>query len=75
MSATEIGRQLGLSKPSITHHLHELRQAGLIDESARGAALSLSLSRAAIAQLGDLALHSLFDSLDSGKIARTRRTS
>lgn len=32
-SAVEIAKELGLSKPTISHHVHVLRDAGLIEES------------------------------------------
>ena len=48
MSSAELGRQLGLSKPTVAHHVHELRQAGLLVEQSDGKAVILSLDRAAI---------------------------
>ncbi len=75
MSAAELGRQLGLSKPTMAHHVHELRQAGLLTEQNDGKAVILSLNRAAIDGLSDAASAQLFDAKDAPALTRSRRRS
>jgi DNA-binding transcriptional ArsR family regulator len=73
MSSAELGRQLGLSKPTVAHHVHELRQAGLLGEQNDGKAVILSLDRAAIEVLSGLAVAQLFDAAQAPALARSRR--
>jgi ArsR family transcriptional regulator len=60
MTSVELARALAVSKPTVTHHVHLLREAGLIDERAESRAVWLSLRRSAIAGLSRLALNRLF---------------
>jgi DNA-binding transcriptional ArsR family regulator len=75
MSSAELGRQLGLSKPSVAHHVHDLRQAGLLSEQSDGKAVILSLDRAAIEGLSGSAAAQLFDRAEIPALARSRRPS
>ena len=75
MSSAELGRQLGLSKPTMAHHVHELRQAGLLAEQSDGKAVILSLDRAAIDGLSDAASAQLFDRVAAPALTRSRRRS
>lgn len=74
MQAVEIARLLGLSKPTVTHHLHELRQANLIAERAEGNATLLSLARAPILSLSMAAEQRLFERMPEGALKRSRRS-
>jgi DNA-binding transcriptional ArsR family regulator len=75
MSAAELGRQLSLSKPTMAHHVHELRQAGLLAEQNDGKAVILSLSRAAIDGISQAASALLFEAKDAPVLTRSRRRS
>jgi len=75
MSAAELGRQLSLSKPTMAHHVHELRQAGLLAEQNDGKAVILSLNRAAIDGLSQAASAQLFDTREAPVLTRSRRRS
>ncbi|MFZ5792336.1 MAG: ArsR/SmtB family transcription factor [Pseudomonadota bacterium] len=61
MPAVELARQLGLSKPTVTHHLHRLREAGLIEARMQGGRPLLALKREAIEALSDRAVERLFE--------------
>ena len=75
MSSAELGRQLALSKPTVAHHVHELRQAGLLNEQTDGKAVILSLDRGAIDALSGAAIGRLFDAAEAPGLARSRRRS
>jgi len=75
MSSAELGRQLGLSKPTVTHHVHLLRQAGLLSEQTDGKAVILSLDRASIEDLSSATVKQLFDGGEAPPLARSRRPS
>ena len=75
MSSAELGRQLSLSKPTVAHHVHELRQAGLLREQNDGKAIILFLDRAAIEGLSAAASAQLFEAKDAPALARSRRRS
>lgn len=51
MTGAELGAALGLSKANISHHIFQLREAGLIDEQSAGRATRLSLRDETIANL------------------------
>jgi DNA-binding transcriptional ArsR family regulator len=75
MSSAELGRQLSLSKPTVAHHVHELRQAGLLTEQSDGKAVILSLDRAAIDALSAATAARLFEAREAPALARSRRPS
>jgi DNA-binding transcriptional ArsR family regulator len=76
-TSAELARSLKVSKPTITHHIHALRSAGLISEIPSGASTKLALSRDTVAALSGAAVEQLFSS--TGDLAlettRKRRTS
>jgi len=75
MSSAELARQLGIAKPTVAHHIHELRQAGLLSEEGDGKAIILSLDRAAIEALSGSAVRQLFEGTQAPVLARSRRRS
>ena len=75
MSSAELGRQLSLSKPTVAHHVHELRQAGLLTEQSDGKAVILSLDRGAIDALSAATAARLFEAREAPALARSRRPS
>jgi DNA-binding transcriptional ArsR family regulator len=71
MTPTDLARQLKVSKPTITHHVHSLRDAGLIiegDDAGR-----LSLDRGKLEQLSKAAISALFASEGRLKLSKTRK--
>ncbi|MCA9726999.1 MAG: metalloregulator ArsR/SmtB family transcription factor [Candidatus Eisenbacteria bacterium] len=64
MSSTELADALGVSRPTISHHVVLLREAGLIDERPRGGSTYLSLRRELMARLSSLAEARFFDEDD-----------
>jgi DNA-binding transcriptional ArsR family regulator len=61
MPAVELARQLHLSKPTVTHHLRFLREAGLIEEQGEGGRRLLALKREAIEALSSRTARRLFE--------------
>jgi DNA-binding transcriptional ArsR family regulator len=60
MTATDLATELSVSKPTISHHLTLLREAGLIREVYVLGSVSLRLRREVIEQLSRLGLTHLF---------------
>ncbi len=73
-SSVELARILSVSKPTISHHIHLLRQAGLIQETFIGGALQLQLKRTTIEILSQMTISKLFESNDPMDLTRTRST-
>jgi DNA-binding transcriptional ArsR family regulator len=73
-SSAELSRILKVSKPTITHHVHTLRAAGLITEEAGGGSSRLSLNREAVEALSNAAVRDLFRSTGELKLLTTRRS-
>ncbi|MGH6883429.1 MAG: ArsR/SmtB family transcription factor, partial [Hypericibacter sp.] len=72
MPAVELARQLQLSKPTVTHHLHYLRDAGLIEEQGEGGRKLLALRREALEALSGRTVRRLFEA-EPVPPARSRR--
>jgi DNA-binding transcriptional ArsR family regulator len=72
LTGAELARRLGVSGPTLTHHLKELRRARLVIEARRGNSILLSLDRSAIATFSAAALDSLFAAAPVA-IRRSRR--
>lgn len=70
---TELARELKVSKPTITHHVHSLRDAGLIIEG--NGAGRLSLDRGKLERLSGAAVSALFASGGKLKLSKTRKKS
>ena len=68
---TDLARQLRVSKPTITHHVHALRDAGLIVEGAEGGRLALDRSK--LEALSFAAVSALFSTEGKLKLAKTRK--
>lgn len=73
LTGAELGRRLGLSTPAVTHHLNELRRAGLIDERRQGAAIHLKLRRVVFLDLGARTLAQLDTAAPTALPQRSRR--
>lgn len=59
-NGADLAKALGLSKPTISHHVFQLREAGAIEERARGNAVELSVKRQALEALSGALLARLF---------------
>lgn len=68
---SDLSRQLRVSKPTITHHVHALRDAGLIVDGAGGGKLGLNRSR--LERLSEEAVAALFASEGKLKLSKTRK--
>jgi len=59
-SSTELARQLGLAKGTVSHHVRILRVAGLIKEEWTGGSVTLSINRPTLENLSDKTVELLF---------------
>jgi ArsR family transcriptional regulator len=72
-TSADLARSLKVSKPTITHHVHALRSAGLIRETPSGGSTKLSLSRDTVAALSGAAVEQLFSSTGDLTLGTTRK--
>jgi DNA-binding transcriptional ArsR family regulator len=72
-TSAELARSLKVSKPTITHHVQALRQAGLIEEESGGGSNRLSLNRETVAALSNVAVEQLFSSTGELTLVTTRK--
>jgi ArsR family transcriptional regulator len=72
-TSAELARSLKVSKPTITHHVHALRSAGLITETPSRGSTRLSLSKDTVAALSGAAVEQLFSSTGDLRLGTTRR--
>jgi len=61
-TSVELASMLTVSKPTISHHIHILRSAGLIHETTHGGSVLISLRRGPFEQLSELAVTRIFES-------------
>lgn len=61
-TAVELAKILKVSKPTISHHVHLLREAGLLNENYTNGSVQLSLKRDVIEALSTVAVGKLFKS-------------
>jgi DNA-binding transcriptional ArsR family regulator len=77
MAAIELTRALSLSKPTVSHHVAVLREAGLLRETPANGSINLSLRREVLEQLSSIVIDRLFDSSQRVRVRalpRSRRT-
>jgi ArsR family transcriptional regulator, arsenate/arsenite/antimonite-responsive transcriptional repressor len=72
-TSADLARSLKVSKPTISHHVHALRSAGLIAETPSGGSTKLSLSRDTVAALSGAAVDQLFSSTGDLTLVTTRK--
>ena len=72
-TSAELARRLRVSKPTVTHHVHALRSAGLIAEIPSGGSTKLTLSRDTVAALSGAAVEQLFSSTGDLALETTRK--
>ncbi len=73
MSSVELARHLSVSKPTISHHVFQLREAGLIDENYRGGSVQISLKRRVFERISEITIRQLFNSDQQADLKTTRR--
>jgi ArsR family transcriptional regulator len=71
-SSVELAKLLSVSKPTISHHVHLLREAGLIQETHVNGSIELQLKRVTLESLSEITVAKLFDSSGPMVITRTR---
>ncbi len=59
-TSAELAKKLDVSKPTISHHVHQLREAGLINEHLSAGSRLLYLKRDVIEHLSDFMVGQLF---------------
>ena len=57
----ELAKILSVSKPTISHHVHLLREAGLIQEAYVNGSVELQLNKQVLEKLSELTISKLFD--------------
>lgn len=72
-SSADLARSLNVSKPTITHHVHALRSAGLLTETPAGGSTKLSLRVDTVAALSSAAIDQLFSSTGDLALSTTRK--
>ncbi len=73
LSSADLAERLSVSKPTISHHVHQLREAGLLDEQYRSGAVQLSLKRDVIEKISDVTVQRLFHSDRKIDLRTTRK--
>lgn len=72
-NSVELAKALAVSKPTISHHVHLLREAGLLQENHVNGSVELQLRRSVLEKLSELTLSKLFDTTDEPlRLVRTR---
>lgn len=72
-TSADLARSLNVSKPTITHHVHALRSAGLLTETPAGGSTKLSLRVDTVAALSSAAIDQLFSSTGDLALSTTRK--
>ncbi|MBM3570602.1 MAG: winged helix-turn-helix transcriptional regulator [Alphaproteobacteria bacterium] len=73
MTSAELARILAVSPPTMSHHVHILREAGLLSERPQGGAIAIGLARRAVESISPLALDRWFGDGASPRPHRSRR--
>jgi DNA-binding transcriptional ArsR family regulator len=71
-SSVELAKILSVSKPTISHHVHLLREAGLIQETFVNGSVELQLKRVVLEGLSEITVAKLFDGNEPLNLIRTR---
>ncbi len=72
LTSADLARILGLSRPTVSHHIHVLREAGLLEEKAKGNTILLSLRSKVFENLSELVTRKLFHSTEEIDLRKTR---
>jgi ArsR family transcriptional regulator len=68
-TAAELAKETGLSKPTISHHVFQLRAAGLLIEHGKGKAVELSVNRDTLEAVSSLLVDRLFGASNHQEVA------
>ncbi len=71
-NSVDLAKTLSVSKPTISHHVHLLREAGLIQETYVNGSVELQLKRSVLEQLSELTVAKLFETDEPMNLTRTR---
>lgn len=71
-SSAELAKVLAVSKPTVSHHVAVLREAGLLIERAAHGSVALSLRRETLESLSELAIAKLYHSSPNTPLVTTR---
>ena len=72
-SAVELTKILSVSKSTMSQHVSQLRQAGLIDEQYIEGSVRISLRRTSLEQLSSIVVQYLFNDTEAKILLKTRR--
>jgi ArsR family transcriptional regulator, repressor of sdpIR and other operons len=72
-TAAELARALAVSKPTISHHMALLREAGLIEELTIPGGVRLVLRRSVLESMSDLVVRSLYSDAPLPALKRSRQ--
>jgi len=72
LTSADLARILGLSRPTVSHHIHVLREAGLLEKKAKGNTLLISLRGEVFENLSELVMRKLFHSTEEIDLRKTR---
>jgi DNA-binding transcriptional ArsR family regulator len=73
MTSVELARAFGVSKPTISHHVHLLRAAGLLEETHTEDGTLLGLNRRVLERASGAAAREMFSDASKHTIKRTRK--
>lgn len=73
MTSVELARAFDVSKPTISHHVQQLRAAGLLTESQAGNGTVLSLNRRTLEKASSAAAREMFSNQGSDQVIRRTR--
>lgn len=73
MTSVELARAFGVSKPTISHHVHLLRAAGLLEESHTEDGTLLALNRRVLERASGAAAREMFSDASAQTVKRTRK--
>jgi DNA-binding transcriptional ArsR family regulator len=73
MTSVELARAFGVSKPTISHHVHLLRAAGLLEETHTEDGTLLALNRRVLERASGAAAREMFSDASSQTVKRTRK--
>jgi ArsR family transcriptional regulator len=71
-TSAELARALQLSRPTVSHHIHVLREAGLLEEKVHKNTIQLSIRRDLFENLSELVTNKLFHSAKEINLTKTR---
>ncbi|PWT88880.1 MAG: hypothetical protein C5B54_09870 [Acidobacteria bacterium] len=72
-SAADLARNFSLTPATVSHHIHVLREAGLLQEVREGNTICLSVNRNLLERLSELTVEKLFQASGEIEIKKTRR--